>query len=195
MIPTPSRKGWLFPWELEARASERHVCPPPDLLSQCWLLPEVLQAEKYRDGKSKVAFFTHPAFSCSFPSALGSHPMGLPGETGRLSLAWSLGYMAQPTGRAARDITGGEELQSLERKSNPHRGCPPVLFPILRLSGVQDKALSGRLLQNTWRCHRAAHGLSAQAPTQSHSHTHSVKASMPAGMARVGPASLSSCRG
>lgn len=32
--------------------------------------------------------------------------------------------------------------------------------------------------------------LSVQAPTQSYSHTHSVKASAPAGMAKLGPASL-----
>lgn len=33
-------------------------------------------------------------------------------------------------------------------------------------------------------------GLSVQAPTRSHSHTHSVKASVPAGVAKLGPASL-----
>lgn len=47
------------------------------------------------------------------------------------------------------------------------------------------------MLQNTRRCRG---GLSArqsvQAPTQSHSHTHSVKASVLAGVAKPGPASL-----
>lgn len=36
-----------------------------------------------------------------------------------------------------------------------------------------------------------SHGLSASPGSQSHSHTHSVKASVPAGMAKLGPASLS----
>lgn len=36
-----------------------------------------------------------------------------------------------------------------------------------------------------------AHGLSISPGSQSHSHTHSVKASAPAGMAKLGPASLS----
>lgn len=56
-----------------------------------------------------------------------------------------------------------------------HGGRPPFLFPILRPSGVQDKALSGCLLQNTWRCRGWLLAyLSVQVPTQSYSHTHSV---------------------
>lgn len=44
----------------------------------------------------------------------------------------------------------------------------PFIFPSLRLSGVQDKALSGCLLQNTWRCQR---DLMACQPVQAPSHT------------------------
>lgn len=123
----------------------------------------------------------------------GSAWLGPWGATRPSPLAASLMLLVRQQGSQGHHSVGRrfrDLLTGLERKSHPHRGCPSFLFPILRPSGVQDKALSGRLLQNTWRCHRAARGPSVQAPTQSHSHTHSVKASVPAGKAKSGPASL-----
>lgn len=53
-----------------------------------------------------------------------------------------------------------------------HSRAAPFSVPIPRRGGVQDKARSGCLLQNTWRRQRASlASLSVQAPTVTQSHT------------------------
>lgn len=113
------------------------------------------------------------------PASLQSHaPMGVGRQVshGRRSL-WATGLgscsflMLSANQQDTLQVCCEEtflETCCLEGTSHLQLLGSALSIPSLRLSRVQDKALSGCLLQNTWRCQRA---LMACQPVQAPSHT------------------------